>query len=45
MGLRQVEQQGFSSFFAKFMAYLMIFQGGVRAKGTLLRNFEKYVKK
>ena len=27
IGLRQVEQ-GFSSFFAKFLAYLMIFQNG-----------------
>ena len=31
LGLRQVEQ-GFSSFFAKCLAYLMIFQSGVRQK-------------
>ncbi len=36
--LRQVEQ-GFSSFFAKFLANLMIFQSGAMPKAQ--RNFEK----
>ena len=31
MGLSQVEQ-GFSSFFAKFLPYLMIFQSGVHRR-------------
>ena len=33
MGLRQVEQ-GFSSLLAKFLAYLMIFQGGAHKRGA-----------
>ena len=38
MGLRQVEQ-GFSSFFAKFLAYLVIFQSGPHQRCS--GNFEK----
>ena len=45
MGLRQVDQC-FSSFFAKFLAYLMIFQSGEHAEGAAkLRKIIKYVKK
>ena len=38
---RQVEQ-GFSSFYAKFLPYLMIFQSGVHRE--VLWNFEKNIK-
>ena len=40
MGLRQVEQ-GFSSFFAKFLAYLMIFQSfAVPLDRSTLKNHQ-----
>ena len=38
MGLGQVEQ-GFSSFFANFLAYLMIFQSGARTLSCLKQIF------
>ena len=46
MDLRQVEQ-GFSSFFAKFLAYLMIFQSGAqeRLSAKSLKNHQIWQKK
>ena len=41
LGLRQVEKQGFSSFFAKFWSYLMIFQNSLVKYGQHLATIEE----